>query len=310
MTFVSLFGKIFPKIEFEQHHQTKPCLSADFKQSDQMDSFGNKALTSALIKILRPLVRILLRNGMSYITFSNIAKRVYVDTAFEEFGLDGRKQSGSRISVLTGLSRKEVKRVRETPHPSDMEAAEQYNRAARVIAAWRRVRSYTDEEGNPIELAISGTSPSFSELVRKFSGDLPFRAVLDELILSGNVVKTEDNHVRLVTRSYIPGNIDSAKLHILGTDVAHLEATIDHNLTSDMSDRFFQRKVSYDNLPREVLPVFHNMASESAQALLEDLDKWLAHHDRDNNPEIQGEGRYRSGIGIYYFEEPVVNEKD
>ncbi|MBA3030410.1 MAG: hypothetical protein FP816_16585 [Desulfobacteraceae bacterium] len=272
------------------------------------ESVNSKALVSALIKILRPLVRILLRNGMSFVTFSNIAKRVYVDMAEEEFGLEGRKQSGSRISVLTGLSRKEVKRVMETTHPSDTDSGERYNRAARVIAAWRREKDFHDENGIPMALPLNGKDPSFSGLVRKFSGDLPFRAVLDELIASGNAEKTDDNRVKLISRFYIPRNEDNVKLHILGTDAAHLISTIDHNLQSVDSERFFQRKVSYDNLPQEVLPVFQEMVAESAQKLLEDLDGWLSRKDRDNHPEIKGTGRYRSGLGIYYFEEPVDPE--
>src|SRR5210317_1018540 len=101
-----------------------------------------KTLNAAIIRILQPLVRILLRNGVSFGTFSDIAKWVYVDTAANEFGIANRKQTISRISVITGLSRKEVKRVKEKTRPADTAIAEQYNRAARVITAWRRVRPY------------------------------------------------------------------------------------------------------------------------------------------------------------------------
>jgi hypothetical protein len=94
------------------------------------------------------------------------------------------------------------------------------------------------------------------------------------------------------------------KVHILGTDVSNLISTIGHNLSADESQRFFQRKVSYDNLPREILPVFHSMAALSSQKLLEDLDKFLAANDRDTNPEVKGSGRHNAGLGIYYFEKP------
>ena len=273
-----------------------------------MTSPSTSTLVAALIKILQPLVRILLRNGMSYVTFANIAKWVFVDVTAREFGINGKKQSISRVSVLTGLSRKEVKRVQETEHPSDNTLSEQYNRAARVIAAWRRETRYLDREGNPLVLPLTGDAPCFEKLVHEFSGDLPHRSILDELIAAGNVEKTEDNCVRLVSRSYIPGNDDNAKLHILGTDVAHLAKTIDHNLQCAEPNRFFQRKVSYDNLPKEILPFFRDISNKSAQHILENLDKWLAENDRDTNPEILGTGRYRSGLGIYYFEESVDKE--
>ncbi len=268
-----------------------------------------KKLVQSIIKILRPLIHILLKNGVSYGTFSDIAKWVYVETASMEFGIKSRTPSISRISVLTGLSRKEVKRVKEMPVPADTEFAEQYNRAARVIAAWRREADFSDPEGKPLVLPISGEGPTFAALVKKFSGDLPHRAILDELVNAGIVEKTADNCVRLLNRSYIPANDPGMKLHILGTDVSNLISTIGHNLNADESQRFFQRKVSYDNLPREILPAFHAMAALSSQKLLEDLDKFLAASDRDANPGINGTGRHYAGLGIYYFEKPYEPEE-
>lgn len=269
----------------------------------------NKLILS-IIRIMKPLARILLRHGISFGTFSDIAKWVYVQTAAAEFGMGSRKQSISRISVLTGLSRKEVKRLKEMPRPSDTAVAEQYNRAVRVIAAWRREREFSDHHGNPLILPLTGDDRSFAELVRRFSGDLPFRAIMDELVNTGIVERTDDHHVRLLNRSYVPSEDAGVKFHILGTDVGSLIATIDHNLQADdKSERLFQRKVSYDNLPREALPVFHKMAAESAQKLLESLDDWLADKDRDTNPHAKGTGRYCAGLGIYYFERPFEQEE-
>ena len=108
----------------------------------------------------------------------------------------------------------------------------------------------------------------------------------------------------MLTRTYIPQSSDADKLHILGTDVAHLISTFDHNLKSDPIDPFFQRKVAYDNLPDEVLPKFRKQSAKRAQTLLESLDRWLAQHDRDVTPTVKGTGRNNAGIGIYYFEEP------
>jgi hypothetical protein len=267
-----------------------------------MQSVVLKTLTKAIVSILKPLVRILLRHNVSFRTFSDIAKSVYVEIATKEFGLAGRKQSISRVSILTGLSRKEVKRVKEMPRPTDTDLAERYNRAVRVIAAWRREGDFTDSEGNPRVLPLSGEGRTFAELVRQYSGDLPFRAVLDELVNADVVETTDDGRVRLLARSYVPGEEDGVKLHILGTDVGHLIGTIDHNLQASVPERLFQRKVSYDNLPLEALPVFREMAATSAQALLEELDNWLAENDRDANPKVGGTGRYDAGLGVYYFQ--------
>lgn len=273
-----------------------------------MNTDKHHLLHSALVRILRPLIRILLRNGISYGTFADFAKWLFVDVAEREFGITGRKQSISRVSVITGLTRKEVMRIRRLPQPDDRESAEKYNRASRVIAGWRGDPEFLDAKGNPAVLAVTGEARSFSELVRRFSGDMPFRAVLDELLRVGTVELDEAGHVRLRSRAYLPAKDDGMKIHILGTDVNSLITTIDHNLQADQQP-LFQRKVKYDNLPEEILPQFRVMSAESGQSLLEKLDRWLSRHDRDVNPSVKGTGRYSAGLGIYYFEEPT-DEKD
>ena len=263
-----------------------------------------KPLFAAILRLLRPLVRILLRNGVSYNTFADYVKWIYVDVASREFGIEGRKQTTSRVSVITGLSRKEVTRIRNLPKPDDSASAERYNRAARVIAAWRRDKSFLDAKDQPAPLPMTGPGASFSELVKRFSGDVPVRATLDELIRVGAVERLADGRINLLTRFYVPESSDADKLHILGTDVTHLISTIDHNLKPDPIGPFFQRKVAYDNLPDEVLPVFRKYSAKRAQSLLESLDRWLAQRDRDVTPTVKGTGRNMAGIGIYYFEEP------
>jgi hypothetical protein len=267
-----------------------------------------KALAKAIETLLKPLVRILLRNGISYGTFADLAKWVYVDVASREFAISGRKQSVARVAVLTGLTRKEVQRLHGLPRPHERETAERYNRAARVIAGWRREREFLDPEGRPAPLATSGETGSFASLVRRFSGDMPARAVLDELKRIGAVRQLDDGRVELICRAYIPRTSETDKLHILGTDVSYLITTIDHNVQSDRAEPRFQRKVAYDNLPDRALPEFRKLSAQKAQALLEHLDKWLSRHDRDTRPGVPGTGRNRAGIGIYYFEEPYEDE--
>ena len=267
-------------------------------------------LIAAALRLLRPLVRIFLSRGVSYGTFADLAKWTYVDVATKEFGIKGRKQSTSRVSVVTGLSRKEVLRVRRLPRPDDSESTERYNRAARVIAAWRRESDFQDADGKPALLPMAGSGATFSELVKRFSGDVPVRAILDELMRVGAVKRLEDGKVCLLAQAYIPESSDADKLQILGADVGSLISTIGHNLKPDPIGPLFQRKVEYDNLPDEVLPKFRKVSAKRAQALLEKLDQWLAQRDRDVNPTVEGTGRNRAGIGVYYFEEPHSKEEN
>ncbi|MBU1236543.1 MAG: hypothetical protein KJ634_11085 [Gammaproteobacteria bacterium] len=264
------------------------------------------SLSSAVSQVLRPLVRLLLRHGMSFSEFSAIAKGVFVQVAARDFPIPGKKQTISRISVLSGLTRKEVQRLATTiREPGEGVVAERYNRAARVVAGWVRDPAFTDESGDPRPLALDDGPSSFAELVRLHSGDVPARAVLDELVRVEAVEHTDDGRLRLRSRAYIPQASGADKLGILGADVADLITTIDHNLQSRDGAARFQRKVMYDNLPREAVAEFRTRSAAQAQLLLEILDRWLSTHDRDENPAAAGTGRMRAGLGIFYFEENI-----
>ena len=267
-----------------------------------------KALNTAVLRLLRPLVRVLLRNGVPFGAFSDLAKAVYVDIAARDFPIAGRKQSISRVSVLTGLSRKEVLRVQRLGTPEDHTIADRYNRAARTISGWVRDRDFADVTGAPSALPIDGATASFSALVKRYGGDVPMRAVLDELLRVGALERLEDGRVHLLTRAYVPGTGEEEKLDILGRDVAELISTIDHNLREDRPYPLFQRKASYDNLPQETLPDLRALIARRGQELLEELDDWMAAHDRDLNPSVAGTGRKRASIGVYYFEGDVSLE--
>jgi hypothetical protein len=217
----------------------------------------------------------------------------------------------SRVSIITGLTRKEVKRALGLKGSEDPEHAERYNRAARVVAGWRRDPEFLGHMGKPVVLEMTGKLKSFQDLVKRYSGDIPYRAVLDELEADGSVERLNGDRVKLVERAYVPAVDESMKVHILGVDTALLIETIDHNLRSDRAQARFQRKVLYDNLPDEALPEFRRLSSEASQGLLEKLDRWLARNDRDSRTGVTGSGRNSAGIGIYYFEKPMPGpEKD
>ena len=269
----------------------------------------HQVLNAAVLRILRPLVRILLRHGIPFGVFADIAKRVYVEVADAEFPIPGRKQTKSRVSVLTGLSRKEVLRVKRLPSLDDATAAARYHRAARTISGWLRDKAFTDRKGRPAVLPLDSGKSSFTELVKRYSGDIPVRAVLDEMERVGAVERLANGGVRLVQRAYVPSGSEEAKINILGSDVADLIQTIEHNLAATGEKAFFQRKVSYDHLPAAVLPEFQRLAGQHAQSLLEELNDWLATRDREGTPLQPGEQRKRAGLEIHYFEDDAPPEK-
>jgi hypothetical protein len=262
-------------------------------------------LERALLTLLRPLVRLVLKRGMAFGRFAEIVKRAYVEAVRRDFVVPGRKLTISRVAVLTGLTRREASRLlQEDPDASEPRVRKQVNRAARVVTAWVEDPTYHDGRGAPASLPFeSDAGPSFSDLVMAHGADVTPRAVLDELSRVGAVARRKDGRIHLVERAYIPSADDAARLDILGTDVADLVAAIEHNLDPGDAPRFFQRKVAYDNLPADYLPALRALLAEKGQSLLEALNTDMARHDRDVTGDVDESERRRAMVGIYYFEE-------
>ena len=270
----------------------------------------NKALPvlrTAIRRLLTPLVKIILRNGVSYRAFMEEAKKVFIEVAEQEFSLQGRKQSAARVAIITGISRKEISRIQNSNVKEIKDIRDSFNRAARVISAWVSDPEFQLKPGQPMELPIDGDSPTFGDLVRKSSGDMLVRAMLDELVRVG-AVEVTDKHARLVNRSYVPSHSETEKLRILGTDVASLIDTINHNMQDPQEEPFFQRKVYYNNLPKEALSQIRALSKQHGQELIELMDKLIQPHDRDVNPDVEGDGCYTAGVGVYYFENSSLKE--
>jgi hypothetical protein len=253
-------------------------------------------LLRAAHRILRPLVRILLRNGIASDAFTELARKVYVDIADEEFRLPGKKQTVSRIAVITGLNRKEVTRLRKID-PLDRSDELWRNRAATVLSAWILEPPFQDRKGDPLDLPFAGTSPSFTDLVKRFSGDMQPRAIADELLRLGSI-ETIEGKYRMTTRVYIPSGDPEAIIDILGTDTSELMETIDHNSQANGEDTLFQAKVLYDNVPEEHLAEFDEYSRRLARHALLELNEWLMRKDRGADRSEQGR-TLTLGLGVY-----------
>jgi len=263
------------------------------------------ALSRAVARLLRPLVRLLLRHGMAWHAFEAVAKKTFVEVAMADFALPGRKPTISRASILTGLTRKDVQRLVAEPAAGDDLSTLQYNRAARVLTAWNREPAFHGPGDTPQPLPIEGDA-GFAALVKGHSGDMPVRAVLDELLRVGAVQLLEDGRVALLQHGFVPQQSVLQKIGILGTDVAQLVETVDHNIEHGASEPRFQRKVMHRGIPHDVLPAFRDLSAREGQALLERLDAWLAVRDLAHRPDLQarpGVRTARVGVGIFHFEQ-------
>jgi hypothetical protein len=283
-------------------------------KTDQVSDYRPTPLSRAVVTLLKPLVRLVLKRGMAFGQFSELLKRAYVEVAQEDFAVPGRKLTISRVAVLTGLTRKEAKRVLEADGDDPSAGSRRrINRAARVVSAWVSESDYHDRRGAPASLPFEHEEdPSFSSLVQEHGADVTARAVLDELLRVGAVEHLKDGRIRLVERAYIPQADEGEKLEILGTDVADLIASIEHNLEPQSGRPFYQRKVAYDNLPAAWLPSLQELVRSRAQELLEELNEEMAAHDVDLVPDsaTEGDGGSRAMVGIYYFQQEPEEETD
>ncbi len=174
----------------------------------------------------------------------------------------------------------------------------------RVLTAWTRDADFQDEQGQPRVLDPSDGASGFAALVRRYSGDMPVRAVLDELLRVGAVQRLADGGLQLVQRAFVPrGAAD--KIDVLGSEVADLVRTIDHNIAQGDADPRFQRRVMYHDVPPSLIAEFRKISATQAMALLVKLDGWLAAKTAaaEAAPKTTNEPLVRLGMGIHYFEE-------
>ncbi len=264
------------------------------------------ALLAAMERLLRPLVRILLRNGIAYGQSAEVLRKVYTDVAYDDFTLPGRKQTVSRVAVLTGLTRKEVKRLHELP-PGDLaDSHERYNRSIRVITGWLTDAQFLAADGEPAELPLSGATGSFEALVKKHSGDMPPRAVFQALAAAGSVAE-RDGRAVLLRRAYVPGGDPVDKIAILGSDCAELLDTIDHNLVSPRDALHYQRKVSSATLRADQVEAFRELSAARSQALLEELNAWLSQREVAEGSDQPGRA---VSLGIYFYRERDTDSEE
>jgi len=271
-----------------------------------MNNDIKRTLQAAVLRLLRPLVRLLLHHSVPYETFADLARWVYVDVAEKDFALKDKKQTTSRISVITGLNRKEVARLQAMDVADNTGAIASFNRAEKVVTAWRHEYPSDEQDGLAAPLPLEGER-SFSSLVKRYSGDMPVRAVLDELLRVGVVRKIENDEVMLVSESTLVPDSDDRQgvITLFGENSTDFLSTISHNVLAADEDKLLQRRAWSDNLPIESLEILKAMAREKGQEVIKEFISQYSKHDRDITPSIGGTGRAKAVFGVYYYEEVI-----
>ena len=268
-----------------------------------MTAAPTPALIRAIKQMLRPLVGLLLDNGLTYGWLTKILKVIYVDVAEAEFRLRNKEQTDSRISLLTGVHRKDVRCIRSEDKDSFVPPSSIFL-GAKIVAIWTTEPRFLDNLGNPAPLARlpgvakSTDTNSFEELVRLVSKDIRPRAILDEWLRLGAVTINKEDQVCLKVDAFIPAKGVDEKIYFLGKNIHDHMAAARDNVEND-EPPFLERSVYYDQLCGESVEQLAKLSEEKAMEML----KYLNHEARklQSRDKKKKSTSLRMNFGVYFY---------
>jgi hypothetical protein len=264
------------------------------------------SLLKAARRLLRPLVRLMMRSGLTFPVLADALRRLYVEIAVNDVLTDPKARTDSRISLLTGVHRKEIRRLREMP--SDSEGTPDIvTLASQIVARWAGSAPFIDSDGRPRPLPRTNGKgpdgpPSFDELVAAVTNDVRPRAVLDDLLGHGVVVMDAGDRVRLNTEAFIPRPGGEEQLFYFARNLHDHVAAAVANISASGTPPFLDRSVHYDRLTPAQAETLREYARGAAMRLLLDVNR-RAQELTDENPEAEPSQPQRINFGIYLFDE-------
>ena len=258
---------------------------------------------SACRLLLRPVVRMLLKAGITWREFADVSKLVYVDVATREFGIRGRPTNMARVALMTGIHRAEVSRLRHEHEQSAVPVPTYLSAAQRVLSAWHQASDYVDQAGNPRPIPIEGEAPSFTELCAQYGGDMPATALQRELRRVGAIGEMPYGYLTPLMRTYIQATMDPEKVLRAGSVLEDLGNTVAFDLAPPTHARLrFERRAENDRIDPRDVPDFQAFLEKAGMAFLEQVDAWLSAHEV---PESTAKDRplIRLGAGLFHIED-------
>jgi Family of unknown function (DUF6502) len=269
-------------------------------------------LLAAFRHLLRPLVRIAIRNGVEFSDFAGVLQDAYVSVATSELRASGRDISADAVSVMTGIESADVQEVLRSPDVLKLGDAEQrINAAARVLVGWHTDRDYIGPYGLVRDLAFSQADvqskkdvSGFVELAKQYCPAVPPKVLLDELIRTGCVQDLGNGFYRALTRSYVPEQLSAESIRRFAQVVHNVTETLEVNLRRSVRGTGrVERTIFADyGLPREDLAAFDKFVRERGQLFADDIDNWLSDRSQEGRQDT-----IQTGIGFYHY---VVNNED
>lgn len=253
--------------------------------------------------MLRPIVRILLRGGLTWKEAAESLKATFVEVATRDYGLHGRPTNASRVAILTGLSRREVGRLRKELADETEPQFGRMNSATRLLTGWHLDTEFLDASGQPVDLSLEGEPLSFKELARRYGGDIAPITLARELVRNGAVIELPDKRLRVVKRFFLPSPLDPVATLRAGSVIRDLGDNIAYNLgRGEQQPTRFEGRASNDRMLGADAPAFRAFLEREGQAFLERVDEWLAVHEA--TPAEEKKYRmHRFGIGIYQIQD-------
>ncbi len=250
--------------------------------------------------LLRPVALLLLKCGMTWKEFSELSKRVFVEVASAEFGIRGRPTNVSRVSILTGIARKEIARLRKDVADEASAPAARTNDATRLLSGWHQDPEFHDRDGRPLALPERGPAPSFETLFRRYGGDTPFQTLLKELRAAGSVGSDAQQRLTAVRRYHMPAAMSEENIRLFGTNLFDHARTLEGNVSGRKDARRFEGYATEEHIHVADAAAFRQFVEERGQRFLEEVDAWLHRHRvAANEPVAQP---VRLGVGVYAIE--------
>jgi hypothetical protein len=263
------------------------------------------AVLNAARHLLAPLVRLLLRSGVTWTEFADLAKEVFVEVARSDYGVQGRPTNTARVAMITGLSRREAARVRDLLVGAARPVPPPESRISQVLSGWHLDPDFSDGHGKPAVLAMGGERLSLSALLKRYAGDLPHVAFVKEMRTLGLVEKVGKGY-RVLARDYLRGPGDPDLVRQAGVALHDHAATLAHNLdTGREGPARFEGMASTAQLAPRYARAFAELAARRSQAFLEEMDAWLLGHEVKPSQSHVTAGGVRIGVGVYLIRDAV-----
>jgi len=258
----------------------------------------------AFLLVMRPVVRILLRYGIGYREFAEVTKTAFVDVASSDFGLRGRPTNISRVAVMTGLTRKEVRRLRDRIASGETSISVKTTPFAEVLHHWHAAPDFTDDNGRPKALPFSEGDRSFTTLVKRFGGDVPAGAMRTEMKRVGAIEEDDSGLLSVVQRTFKANDDDENLVSVLVHAVYALLSNVSHNYDPDRPDDTWANRITHTtSLRNPDTKQLRRITKDRIVDFAESIDDiFIAYESLQDDSEEKGSSSVVA-VGVYYFEE-------